>query len=126
MFSDNNKKKVEKGMKNVEVVKGKRKTTTRAIVPKEQGVSADELKKKYLSDDSGSKQDRLRKKFLDKTEKRSMAADDAAADSVDSTEEDKDVEVGLIKKKNQDAATDAVDERTIIISNKDGMLGAQG
>ena len=63
MLSDKNKKQVEKNMKNVEVVKGKRKKTDSNIQTQE-GSSVDELKKKYMNEGSDNKMDRLKKKFL--------------------------------------------------------------
>jgi hypothetical protein len=122
MLSDKNKKQVEKNMKNVEVVKGKRKKAEPNI-PDQEGSSVDKLKKKYMNEGSDNKADRLKKKFLSDPVKK---AGKATADSGVEANDDNDIEVGLVKKKNQDAATDAVDERTIVISNKDGMLGAQG
>ena len=122
MLSDKNKKQVEKKMKNVEVVKGKRKTKP-SDIQKQEGSSVDELKKKYMTGDADNKTERLKKKFLGDPGKKSAKY---VADTTGSEEDDGDIEVGLVKKKNQDAATDAVDERTIIISNKDGMLGSQG
>jgi hypothetical protein len=96
---------------------------TSSPIKKQEGNSVDELKKKYMEGNQDNKMDRLKKKFLADPGKK---AESAGADSTDNTDDDNDIEVGLVKKKNQDATTDAVDERTIVISNKDGMLGAQG
>jgi hypothetical protein len=123
MISDKSKKRLEDKLKNVEVVKNKRKLDSSAV-EKVPSRNLEDLKKKFLATDNNSQLKKLKNKFL-------KPIDPPAAVAADDSEHttgagDDDVEVGLIKKKNQDASVDSVDERTVVISKKNGMMGAQG
>lgn len=123
MISDNNKKKIEKELKNVEVVKGKRNISSSGI-KKKAGNSADSLKEKFFSEEEQNPVSQLKKKFFGDLIKGtdSIAGGSDTSDSAD----DSDIEVGMIKKKNKSADADGVAERTIIVSKTTGLLGSQG
>lgn len=125
MISDNSKNLIQSQMKNVEVVSYKRKLNQWVGKTEQINMSTDDLKNKYMSLDEKNNNDKLRKKFL-------SGADDGSSNTssdtiANSNPDNDDVEVGLIKSKNQDAGADAnTGERTIIVSKRDGMLGSQG
>ncbi|MDB5024305.1 MAG: hypothetical protein JWP78_2060 [Mucilaginibacter sp.] len=81
-----------------------------------------------VSDDSGGAPslEELRRKYLGLDSQPQATEADAAADAVN--EEPENVEVALLRKKNfvADDKSDDADQRTIINSKENGLLGAQG
>lgn len=130
MISENSKKLIEEQLKNVEVIQSKRNQGQSESKADQLDTSVDELKEKYLSKTGNDAVSKLRKKFLDTSapegDENTKDNEDLSAPAEFNDSED-DVEVGLIKNKNEDGSVDAdSEERTIIVSKNNGMLGAQG
>ena len=135
MISANNKKKIQEKMKGVVVVKtNKKEAPTSSSKKVRSAASADSLKKKYTKESENDNTDKLVQKFLGNTKSSAKSGSKIkGADSFDKTSksdapivEDEQVEVGRIKGKNKESDEEVNPERTIIISKKGNILGAQG